>query len=676
MKSRPVGLAAASQPRRGRLALIASGLLIAGFVVAFSARPAIVLSYAIIDDTLFMNLGRRLASGQWLGPYNELTLAKGPGFPAFLALANVLGTPYPLSLALLFASCASFAAIVSAKLMRSAGAGLAMLAALLLTPPIYNGEMLGVFRDPFYSALTVALVSAVIALVTGCFGRPRPMAALTGVLGAWFWLTREEGVWLIPCLGLLLLIPLFNLGQPGRAGGQGLAAAARRLAPAAKAFALALALVIGFGLVNWAVYGRFVVNEIKDKDFQSALTALQDASAPFHQEGIPVPAAARARIYAVSPAFASLKEPVLDGPRQADATQYGCRENPKMCGDFGGGWFFWNLRGSAASKGHHANPDKAAAFYAQMAKEVRAACADGRLKCQHWMVPLVPPLRANELPDVAASLGRVLRVMTFGLPLGIEPRPSDLGGPDADALIAFLNLPGSHAQVDRRQLSGWFVGQGVQWFDVQPSPTVRVLKIERSASPDLASHFNDARLDRQRFTLNVECPERAPCPITLALEGGPATTLDLAALTRGGHPLGGGTLYLDDTGDDGTSALLKTRLSHAWLQVETKLQPFYRALLVVAGLAYLALLARAVMRRRLTVGLVICTALLASASTRALILALIDALSFRAASTPYALPGIALLVMFGVYALQEAAAELAQARKARAGKVVEVRAAT
>lgn len=674
MTSRPAQ--AAAQRRLGdRAAQIVAGLLIAGFVIAFGVRPAIVLSSAGSDDGLFMTLGMRLAAGQWLGPYNELTLAKGPGFPAFLALSNLFGTPYPLALASLHAACASFAAIVAARRARSAWAGVAMLAALLLIPIFYDGEMLRVFREPFYTALTVALVSAAIALATGGFGRPGPMAVLAGLLGGWFWLTREEGVWLVPCLGLLLLIPLFGLGQPAQAAGRGLAAAARRLVPAAFAVGLAIALVAGFGLVNRAVYGRFVVNELKDKSFQGALTALQDASAPFHQEGIPVPAAARARIYAVSPAFASLKEPVLDGPQQAQATQWGCQENPRMCGDLGGGWFLWVFRGEAAAKGHHASAGAAAAFYAQLTKEVRAGCHDGRLKCQRWLIPLAPPMRASELPDVAASLGRVANLMSFGEPVSLQQRPSELGGSGAQAMVAFLNLPGSYAQVSHRRISGWFVGRGAQWFSVEASPQGRVLALERSVSPDIAAHFQDARLGRQRFTLSVDCPPGPACPVTIALEGGSAAAIDLASVTRGGHQIGGATFYLDDAGDDGASALLKTRLSNAWLHVETKLPPLYRGLLVAGGVAYLLLLVRAAARRRLTTGLVICTALLASAATRAVILALIDALSFHAASPSYALPGAALLVMFSAYALQEAAAQLALGRQAQASEVVKVRAA-
>jgi len=69
------------------------------------------------------------------------------------------------------------------------------------------------------------------------------------------------------------------------------------------------------------------------------------------------------------------------------------------------------------------------------------------------------------------------------------------------------------------------------------------------------------------------------------------------------------------------------------------------------------------MRRRLTAGVVICTALLASVAARAVILAIIDALSFRAASKLYALCGMMLLVMFSVYALHEAVAGFRKERR-------------
>lgn len=637
-----------------RAPLVAAGLLIAAFVTAYGARPAVVLSTASLDDALFMKLGQALAAGKWLGHYQELTLAKGAGFPIFLALAQISGLPFPLAIALTHAAGSAFAARVFGALTRSAVTGLALLAALLLMPILYNGELLRVFRDVFYMSLTVAFVAAAIALVTGCCGRPGVIAVLTGVLGAWVWLTREEGVWLAPCVGVLLLVPLLGLDR-GRAGaGLDRRARLRGLSRAGVSVGIAVALVVAFGLVNWAVYGRFVVNEIKDRAFQNAVSALQDAAAPYHREGVPVPAAARAQIYAVSPAFASLKEPILDGPLQAEATQWGCAENPKFCGDFGGGWFFWNVRMSAAMKGWHQTPTKAAEFYSTIAREVRRACADGRLRCEHWPVPMVPPMRASELGDVVRSFGKVWNVLTFGQPVALQPRSSDLSAPAAAADLALLNRPAVTGETVT--LNGWFVTNGAQWFTPEPSDPVNVVAFTRAESPDLVARFNDPRLQRQRFTLTVRCPSAAPCPLDLQMEGGGATPLDLAATATGAHGIPGGQIFIDEMTGDGGERLLKSRFSRAWLEFVSRLNPVFRGLVFFGCFAYLVLVGASVVQRRISAALVVCTALLAAVTTRAVILALIDALSFTAANATYALAAVPLLLMFSTLAAHQVVA--------------------
>jgi hypothetical protein len=638
------------QARRGDGAFLAvAALLIVGFVVAFGARPATVISTALLDDGLFMQLGRSLAAGQWLGAYDERTLAKGMGFPLFLAAANVTGLAYPLAIAGLYAASAAFAAAVVRRLTASRVAALGLLAALLLTPALYDGELMRVSRELFYAAATVAFVAAGIALATGCLGRRRGLGVLTGLLGALVWLTREEGIWLAPFIAVLAIAPVLATAGPWRGR-------LRAVAPAGQALGAGVAAVVAVGLVNWAVYGRFEVNEVKAAPFQGAVRALQEASAAHHRAGVPVPAAARAEIYAVSPAFASLREPLLDGPLQAEATTWGCRQRREMCGDFGGGWFIWNLRASAAIHGRHASPDTAAAFYRVLAQEVRRGCVDGRLKCRAWPVPLVPPMAPGEDGRVASSFGKVLDVLTFGRAVSTAVAPSDLSAGDAEAQLAFLNRPAIvHASV-RRRLDGWFRGRGAEWFTLQAGPTVEVAAFARNDSPDLVGAFGDPALARQRFAIEVVCPEAA-CPVVVRTEGGAAQPMDLAKLGAGTHPIGAATLHVDRaSGGDG---LIKARFSSAWVEAASRLSPLFRALLLVGGAAYVVLAARAALRRRLSTGLVVCTALLGAALARALILALIDALSFDAATVTYVLPAIPLLLIGAVIALHEAATGLA-----------------
>ena len=57
-----------------------------------------------LDDRLFIELAQHLVRGEWLGPYNELTLAKGPFYPLFIAATFLVGVPLFLAQHLLYAA--------------------------------------------------------------------------------------------------------------------------------------------------------------------------------------------------------------------------------------------------------------------------------------------------------------------------------------------------------------------------------------------------------------------------------------------------------------------------------------------------------------------------------------------------------------------------------------------
>ena len=72
--------------------------------------PLHAIGWAEADDALFIRLARSLALGQWLGPYDNLTLAKGPFYPAFIAMSALAGIPLKIAehvIYLIAAACAS-----------------------------------------------------------------------------------------------------------------------------------------------------------------------------------------------------------------------------------------------------------------------------------------------------------------------------------------------------------------------------------------------------------------------------------------------------------------------------------------------------------------------------------------------------------------------------------------
>ena len=60
------------------------------FVLIFIGVPYSIQTWQGYDDALFINHAISISTGQWLGLFNDTTLVKGPGYPLFLALCNML----------------------------------------------------------------------------------------------------------------------------------------------------------------------------------------------------------------------------------------------------------------------------------------------------------------------------------------------------------------------------------------------------------------------------------------------------------------------------------------------------------------------------------------------------------------------------------------------------------
>lgn len=74
---------------------------VAYLIVAMNL-PVSIYTGASHDDALFWGNAYQKLKGNWLGAYTQMTLAKGLGFPLFLAANAVLGIPVTLLIALFY----------------------------------------------------------------------------------------------------------------------------------------------------------------------------------------------------------------------------------------------------------------------------------------------------------------------------------------------------------------------------------------------------------------------------------------------------------------------------------------------------------------------------------------------------------------------------------------------
>ena len=408
--------------RKGTVLLFALyALMAAASLWLRGAFPAMAISGATHDDFLFVRQAYHLGAAQWLGPYDNLTLAKGMGFPAFILASFLAGLPLKLAEQIVYLAAAGLAAWVVARMSGRRLLGLALFAALAFNPVLWSEPLARVVREGLYASLSLALIAL---LAGGLFGRHWGWCFLpcrlslfiaAGLVGGVFWLTREEGVWLAPAVAVLVLGALVSALTSWHSGERRLGA---RIAAAASTGVIvstlvAVAVVVAVAYANQRAYGLFADNEFKSRGFLSAYGALARIQHP-HEPGrrtAMLPKDAREKAYAVSAAARELKS-WLDGElgeawRVAACTQ----TNTNPCPEILSGWFMWALRDAVAAAGHYGSGASSDAFYRRLAAEINVACDDGRLQCLPPRASLATPFRWRYVADAIALVPGFLRIL-------------------------------------------------------------------------------------------------------------------------------------------------------------------------------------------------------------------------------------------------------------------------
>jgi hypothetical protein len=605
------------------------GALALAYVVIAVHTPIGVHAFAVHDDGLFMKLGASLAQGNWLGTFDQFTLMKGPGYPAFLALAHWLGLSVSLAHALFHCAAVILFVAMLHRFVRSPVLS-ALLFVLLLWHPIpLTPWLLRVHRDAIYYGqllMFLALFTCVLFWPLGA-GRRRLYGVLSGFVLGWLWLTREDGLVLLPAIAVLVAAAALRAFRD------------RRLRPFAGILVIVIAAFavpqIGFRAMNWRWYGTFAGVDFDEGNFQRTLKALHGVRSGGVRPFVSVTRATRQRIYAVSPAFASLG-PYLDGPLGTAWMRYGCEALPMTCGEISTGWFVWALRDAAAMAGHYASPARSSAFFGQVAREISLACRQGALECRPQLVSAMPPV--DTATAVARLPGRLLtafELLLFLRPL-VEPNttieePHRLAGS-----LRFLNYP-RHRVPDAPilfTLHGWYRRSGREWFSAEldnPRGSPGAVRVSRIASPDLAARFKDPEAVAQRFVLHAECTD--DCVLRLVTADGATAqkTLGETRKTPFSVPLGRGTFHVDAVDARPDPTYTQQPVDQWSRRVREWILKRYEVLFVpvlVAGAA--AFLVSSVVFWRTVVGKVcwvLAFALWAAVASRVLFLAVVDATS-------------------------------------------------
>lgn len=415
------------------------------------------------DEGLFLRQAESLIGGHWLGQYDQYTLIKGPFYGMWVAFSYSAHIPLIKSHHLLYAGACVLAVVALAPLIRSRLARVCVFSALWFNPVALG--VTSVLRDAIYSSLTLICFACCVAIVIRAHAKKSLLGwfLALGLAFSALWLTREEGVWLLP----LLLVSGFACYVRG--------------IEAIRFFKYALAFLFVFvgaissvKLLNYLFFNTWAVVEVAERPFVDAYQSLiRVKSSHWHPE-IPVPSEARQRIYLFSPSFAELK-PFLEGERDqgwraigpnqvfaqgfyekalsraarerlfidlniAEAAPdswaialgllqkkydegwlsrlrfYSVFGSPQFTEellmkhdsplDFRGGWFLWAFRDAVEAAGYYKDPVSTRQFFERISREVDEACRSGRLVCAAPGSGLMPPLRADYVRPLLSIFSR------------------------------------------------------------------------------------------------------------------------------------------------------------------------------------------------------------------------------------------------------------------------------
>ncbi len=165
------------------------------------------------DDGMMIKDATNLIANNWLGAFNQYTLAKGITFPIYLAILNKIGFPFNLAnVVMCFAASLTFILVLS-KIIPSK-IHLGIIYTVIMFNPLASASFTfqRVYRDSIYGYLVVILFSLVIAIYLN--RNTSILKLFLYCIGAGFflsatWLAREDSPWVLPFVAVALILTAY-----------------------------------------------------------------------------------------------------------------------------------------------------------------------------------------------------------------------------------------------------------------------------------------------------------------------------------------------------------------------------------------------------------------------------------------------------------------------------------
>lgn len=370
--------------------------------------PIQIIGNSKYDDFLFVKLAKNIVEGNWLGPYNDTTLCKGPIFSIFIALNSYTNIPIKISEYLLYVLSVIFFFSFYKKYCKKKYLPELLFLLLIFCPYIELENR--IVREGIYGSLSIFLVCTCYAIhhyKNNTTYLLSFFSILHGFILFGFWFVKEEGIWIMPLIFFTFLYFTYCLYKDFKFS---------------RLFMVKLVALFLFvptfmicqkslALVNFKYYGEQITIEPKSEEYINATQAIYrvkptDNVEPF----LYLNKATRNLIYSVSPSFSEVKEIV-----EKYKNNVGCWHMPNTCGDIASGWFFWIFKSALAKKGFYKTPAVSKEYFRKVTNEINKACENGTIECNKPKnINLTPIQNADDLKRIFSSFKKGINILFNG----------------------------------------------------------------------------------------------------------------------------------------------------------------------------------------------------------------------------------------------------------------------
>ena len=359
------------------------------------------------DDLRYIVMANSLVNFA-VPPYDGYTLMRQPGYPAYIALSYWLGFSLRFSQELLYLGSGLFLGRSLYKYYPHRWVLRLFSALYIFNPGSFHWNRL-IMPEALYVPLTALILSCLLRLVCGEEQKPFwKWSAILGLVLAWFWNTRPEGVWIIPSIAFAYGLIIFQKFVNSQFDRNFFIVFLKTLL-GSLFFVITPTILVtsSICLFNFLNYGLYLTNDLTAPGFKAAYSQMIRVNPERWRRWVPVPAETRQEIYAVSPSFQKLSN-FLESDKGQAWFVLTCNERVNICDDYIGGVFIWALRDSVADIGYYRSAIETEKFYRTIASEIEAACNTNKLNCHRSPFAISsfsPQFKPQYVSQIFESLG-------------------------------------------------------------------------------------------------------------------------------------------------------------------------------------------------------------------------------------------------------------------------------